>query len=689
MAGTTLQDPVQFAKGVGPARAPLFERLGASTIEELLYLFPRDYLDVRTVTPLERLVPGRIQVSHVRLEYISERLTRAGQPLVKAGFSDPTGYLSVVWFNRPSVLETLKLEETYRVIGVPKRAEGRWLMSNPQIEVPGAAEPHGFGPGLVPVYPLTEGLNAAAMRRIMFAAVDSYAGLVADPLPEPFRNQRGLVGIHEALCGIHRPADWKVLERSKRRLIVDELLSLATALAVKRAGLRRRPAFPIAVPAEIDRRIRARFPFPLTPDQDRAVEEIVADLAQTVPMYRLLQGDVGSGKTAVAVYAMLAAVGARLQTALVAPTEVLARQHFRTIGAILEASRVRTALLTGSLTEEQRARTHAQLADGSVDLVVGTHALLQEGVSFARLGLVAIDEQHKFGVRQRASFQRLERPPHQLVMTATPIPRSLCMAWFGDLDVSILRNKPAGRQATLTYVVSAPERWRAYAFLARQIPLGGQGLVVCPRIEETDDAIQSVEQVAGQLATADFDPATLGVVHGRLADAEKEAIVRRFEAGELRILVSTVVVEVGLDIPTANIVVIENAERFGLAQLHQIRGRVGRGSRRGICFFICGKDDPATRERLDTLARTDDGFQIAELDANLRGVGEFIGARQHGSARFRLADLRRDTALVEQARRDAATIVAEDPSLQSPAWRVLRSRILETYAADFGLALVG
>lgn len=684
-----LQASVQFVKGVGPDRAKLFEKLGVRTIEDLLYLVPRDYVDLREATPLNRLLAKRIVAVHARLEFAEAKATRAGVPIVQAAFSDPTGFLTVVWFNRPTVGDNLRLDQEYRITGKADRVDGRWRMTNPKIE-PLAAAHAAVNTGLAAVYPLTDGLHIDSVRTAVRQALDRYAGTVPELVPADFCQRHGFPCCAAALRSLHLPASMEEQALARKRLCYDEFLVLQVALALKRAGQRRKPGIPIITTPAIDRRIRRLFPFTLTEAQNRVVQHLVTDLAAAVPMNRLLQGDVGSGKTVLAIYAMLTTIANGCQSALLAPTEVLAQQHFRTLDAALAQSRVRRLLLTGRLSGSERTAALQQLAGREIDLVVGTHALLQPDVRFAKLGLVVIDEQHKFGVRQRSEFHKLEPVPHHLVMTATPIPRSLSMTWFGDLDLSVLQGKPPGRAETLTYVLPGDQRRRAYDFLKKQARIGGRGLIVCPRIDGADDeSLRSVLQIQAELEQSDFRDLGVGMVHGKLTDGDKENVLHRFRTGDLTVLISTIVVEVGIDVPEATVLIVENAERFGLAQLHQLRGRVGRGSERGICFLLAATNDPEVQQRLQLLVRTPDGFKIAELDAQLRGIGEPIGARQHGTLTLRVGDFFRDVRLLELARNDAKQIIASDPTLAQPQWRALRAEVLRRYGKAMDLALVG
>lgn len=681
---------VQFLKGVGPDRALLFERIGVRSVEDLLYLFPRDYQDWRHSVTTKQIQEGSLHTLWMKLEYVDGRATRSGIPVVEAVFSDQDGFLTATWFNRPSVGEMLRLDAVYRLTGKVKRVDGQWKMGNPQIVPATTTGAEEAQRQLLAVYPLTDGLHPETVRTAVREALSRYANQVPDVLPEPIRKQKNLLSTAEALQRLHRPANDADVTIARQRLVYDEFLILQVALALKRDGQTKQAGQVIHVTPQVDHRIRRLFPFALTAGQDAAIAEITRDLSEPAPMNRLLQGDVGCGKTAVALYAMLATIAAGMQAVLMAPTEALAKQHFRTIDGYLTHSRVRRRLFTGSLDRVGRIELLADLAAGNLDLVVGTHSLVQPDVKFNKLGLVVIDEQHKFGVRQRAQFQRCTPTPNYLVMTATPIPRSLCMTWFGDLDVSTIREKPPGRQETLCYVVPAAERARAYEFVEKQVRLGKQALIVCPRIEGDDPEVPSVESVTAQLQERLMPDVEVAQIHGRMDDEQKDQILRRFETGDLRLLVSTVVVEVGIDVPGANLLIIEAADRFGLSQLHQIRGRVGRGSERGICFFINAKPgDDDVQQRLDELARTNDGFAVAEMDARLRGVGEIIGTRQHGVTNLRIGNILDDSHILIQARQDAERIVRADPALASQAWSVLRQQVIRRYGKAFDLAMVG
>ncbi len=670
-----LDTPVRFLPRIGPDGAELLRQLGVVVVRDLLRLAPRTYHDLRRPLPLRELREGFLQRTVCRLEYAKLKTTRDGRHVVEAAFSDATGYLTATWFNRSNACDGLLLDREYEITGTMVRKNGRRSMSNPLVDPwpPPGEEPSPVADTMLPVYPLVEGLTQGRVRAAMAAALDRAAAAIPEPLPHAWRQARGLPTIAAAYRGLHFPKDRLAADQALRRLVYDEFLLLQTAFSRRRAAVRRQAAPRCPVAPAVDLRIRARIPFALTPAQDAAVADLAGDLARDQPMMRLLQGDVGSGKTAVAAYGLLAAVANGGQAALLAPTEILARQHFAALDGWLAGSRVRRLCYTGALNAADRAAGLAGLADGAVDLVVGTTALLWPAVAFRRLAFVCIDEQHKFGVRQRAALLDRTPPPHLLMTTATPIPRSLGLAWFGDLDLTILAGKPPGRQPVTTTVVMPAERARLFRELAACARRGERALVVCPRIDEGDaGAVRGVTETAARLRAQCGADHLVAELHGRMPDDAKEAALAGFRAGTPPLLVATTMVEVGVDVPEANLIVIEHAERFGLAQLAQLRGRVGRGGGAATCHAVLGTPSDAGRERLRIFAATDDGLALAEHDARNRGVGEFLGARQHGHG-GRFGDFLRDLPILEEARRDAQALVAADPELQAPEWAALRN----------------
>jgi ATP-dependent DNA helicase RecG len=670
--------------GVTPTRRDAFRRLGVETIEDLLRLAPRRYEDRRhpvAVTDLEvgatALVIGQVARSRAFR-------ARGGLSILELVVEDASGAVPARWFHRGFVPRALPEGRWVALYGVVGGKQGRPEFKQPALErlpPPGSTDREGVpGAGrIVPVHPLTTRLTAPIVRRAVWAALPA-AGAVSDPVPPDVARGLRLPALSRAIHDLHFPSQLPDAERARRRLAFDELLVHEILLARRRRQRSAETAPALPVDARLDARIRARIPFTLTPAQDRVVAEIREDLARARPMSRLLQGDVGSGKTAVAVYALLAAVAGGRQAAFMAPTEVLARQHERTLGAFLEGSRVRIETLTGGWRGKAREEALSRIAAGEADLVIGTHAVISRDVRFRRLGLVVVDEQHKFGVRQRRDLLLKGADaggaavPHCLVMTATPIPRTLALTVYGDLDVSVIEGRPPGRKPVETWVVAPRDGRRVFARVREELAAGRQAFVIYPLVEESDrlglrDAIAGCERWRKALPDV-----TVGLLHGRMKRDEKDAAMEAFRTGGTALLVSTVVIEVGVDVPNATVLVVEHAERFGLSQLHQLRGRIGRGRDPGLCVLVdrSRRDRPA---RLEVLAGTDDGFRIAEEDLLLRGTGDVLGTRQHGRPGFRAASLPRDLPLLAKARRAGRRIVGRDPGLERPAHAALRALV--------------
>ena len=624
------------------------------------------------------------------VEEIELRNTGTGRTLLGVLVRQGHEYLRALWFNQPYMRDRFQRGLRVLLSGTPRFHGQRWEMVHPRVEVL-EDDRRVVSGSILPLYPLTEGLKQPHVRRIVRSAVEAYAGLLDEVFPAEYLDAHGLMPIQAAVTEIHNPRDPAGLEQARRRFIYQELLVLQLALALrKQQRTRQTRTPPLAADAKIDARIRRLFPFELTVGQNEAIREITADLARPTPMNRLLQGDVGSGKTVVAEYAMLVAVAHGYQAALMAPTEILARQHAATLQRDLRESRVRIRVLTGSLTAAQRREVRDQLAAGEADLIVGTHALLQEHLDWSRLALVVIDEQHKFGVNQRAALRRSAPDPHYLVMTATPIPRTVSMTLFGDLDMSVLRDPPPGRATVHTYLGAPSERARWWGFFRKKLVEGRQGYVIAPHVESSEDeSVASVQQAFEALANGELAEFRLDLMHGRLSADEKESVMRDFQRGKTQVLVATSVVEVGIDVPNATLMTIEDADRFGLAQLHQMRGRVSRGAHPGyVCVFAELKTDQA-RERLDAFRQSNDGFELAEMDFRLRGPGSLFSLQQHGLPAFRIADLSRDTDLLTEARRHAQALVGEAMQLSRPEFARLRQMVIRRYGQALELADVG
>lgn len=685
-----LRTEVRFLRGVGPRRVEMLHRMGLATVQDLIFFFPRDYQHLSAVTPVETLVESESASVHGTLQSIVARRTRKGLHLLTARLLTEDSVVKVAWFNQ-SFLQN-RLHDGMRVLisGKPKQRDGKWEFSNPKWMAlrEDEAVPDSQ---ILPVYRLTEGMQPQQMRSIVKSALDQFVGCVEEVLPALFREAHSLVSIQDSLRGIHLPESDEQLEQARRRLVFQELFVLQLALAMRRKKLEancRAPLLPVNT--KIDARIGRLFPFDLTGSQREAIDEICKDVAQPIPMNRLLQGDVGAGKTVVAFYVMLLAVAHQQQAVLMAPTEILAEQHYKNLKKLLLQSQVSVGLLTGGLKASEKSRLLEQLQRGELDLLVGTQAIIQPQVKFHNLAVVVIDEQHKFGVQQRAVLRQAGEDPHYLVMTATPIPRTMTMTAFGDLDISTLRDRPPNRQTVHSYLGEEETRDSWWEFFRKKLDEGRQGYVVTPLVEESetvDDA--SVKSVFEQLSNETLSGYRVGLLHGRQTPEEKADAMFQFATGELQVLVSTSVLEVGIDVPNATVMTIESAERFGLSQLHQLRGRISRGTHPGFVTVFADPKNDQGRDRLQAFIRSNDGFELAEMDFVFRGPGNLLGTRQHGMPPMRIADLVRDKEVVLEARELARELIQDDPRLEDENWSGLRRQVLRRYATVLDLGDVG
>lgn len=666
-----LDDPVQRLPRLGAKNAQTLEKLDIHTIQDLIFHFPRRHAEVKRIADLlvddEVAVKGKVW--HVQII----RTPRQRLPITEALIQDEGGALRATWFNQPHMKQVLSRPGAVLLIGKPQPSYGGGLeMASPEVEF-GADE---FRTGqLVPVYPKTAGITDRSLRRWIRLALDRIEEQLTDYLPEAIRSTGRLVRYDEAVPAYHFPSDPAAYAAAVRRLAFDELFLLQLGLLRrKREWQGAVPGIAIPIPADFTDRFTIQLPFTLTAAQQRVLKQLLNDMAQPVPMSRLLQGDVGSGKTVVAGGALVAATAAGYQGALMAPTEVLAQQHYRTLETLLAPFDVRVELLIGSMKRTAKREVWAATAAGEVDVLVGTHALIQDEGRFHNLGLVIVDEQHRFGVRQRNTLRDKGYNPDMLVMTATPIPRTLALTVYADLDVSVIDELPPGRQTIKTH---SPARFNAYEFVRKQVRLGRQAFVICPLIEESEKVVARAARAEFERLRRQFPDLRLGLLHGKLKPKEKEQVMRDFRDGQLDILVSTSVVEVGIDVPNATVVVIEGAERFGLAQLHQLRGRVGRGDHQSYCLLLSETTDPNQNPRLKAIKDPrdgHDGFKLAEADLELRGPGEFFGTRQSGMPDLHVANLT-DVKVLSLAREAADRIVREDPDLLLPEHQALRAKL--------------
>ncbi len=668
-----LDSPLKYVKGVGENRAKLFSKLGLFTVGDIIHYFPRDYEDRSVFKPILEAADGEPITVRVRfVTGITETRPRRNLSIQKAMVTDGASFMNVTWFNQGYVKQNIDISREYVFFGTVKRVGSRVEIHNPVFE---DAEQSGNLTGrIVPVYPLTKGITQNILRKILRNALNAVSGNIVDILPTGFRHQYRLAEAAFSYEQIHFPTSMENMEMARRRLVFEELLLLQLGLfSIK--GTNSGQSGIVISSVDISPLLNA-LPFRLTPAQERVFEEIRADMESGRRMNRLIQGDVGSGKTILAVLAMYIAASSGYQSAFMVPTEILAEQHYRTIALLFEKFDIKVGLLTGGLKKKEKEAIKKEASENRLDVLIGTHAVLEDSTIFGNLGLVITDEQHRFGVRQCARLSQKGENPDLLVMTATPIPRTLSLVLYGDLDVSIVDSLPPGRKPVKTYVVDESMRERVYQFIRKNIAEGRQAYIVCPLVEESEAMdVESATGLVEKIRDDALKGLRVGLIHGRMKSAEKEGIMRRFSNGELDVLVSTTVIEVGVNVPNASIMVIENAERFGLAQLHQLRGRVGRGQYQSWCILINQSSSDISRQRMEIMAMSNDGFAIAEKDLELRGPGDVFGVRQHGLPEFRIANLYRDMDVLKDVQKAAKQIVSENLLEKDEAWRPLARRV--------------
>ncbi len=693
----SIDSPITIIRGISSSLATKFNKLGVKTVRDLLYFFPHRHLDYSQRKPVSQLTEGK-EETIVANVWQAQEIRLGGRRSTEAIVGDETGNVRVVWFNNPYLAKSIATNTRLVISGRVSLFKGRHVFESPEWERLEDKELIHAG-RLVPLYPLTQGLRPRQVRKLMKEVVDQWGWQVADFLPSELRERCNLLELPKAISQAHYPEDNTLKDRARVRLAFDELFLLQLGvLSKKRAWQEGQPGSPISTKTPLLEAFLQSLPFELTPAQHRVLKELLANLEKPQPMSRLLQGEVGSGKTVVATAALLVTAANGYQGVFMAPTEILAEQHFSTICQLLSRaghlegqedylhsysgilSRPLTvALLIGDITQTKKRELQRHILDGDIDIVIGTHALIQKEVEFHRLGLAVVDEQHRFGVTQRSALRQKGFNPHMLVMTATPIPRTLALTLYGDLDLSVIDQLPPGRQVVKTKWLKPGQRASAYAFINRQVADSRQAFIICPLIEESE-IIQARAAIAEyeRLSQDVFPELRLGLLHGRMPAAEKDKVMRRFRSGELHILVATPVVEVGIDVPNATVMMVESADRFGLSQLHQFRGRVGRGQEQSYCMLLAQNPSEVARERLDIIEKTQDGFELAEEDLKLRGPGEFFGTRQSGLPDLHMAKLS-DVALLELARSEAEKLFKKDKGLEKAEHRPLAKELTRVW----------
>lgn len=681
LANTGLDSPVTRLPGIKEAMGKKLAKLGVHTVSDFLRLYPRRYDDYRSLKTINQLELGEDVTIIAQVWETRKQESRNRRVMVKSLLTDGTANIEVTWFNQPWLVNKLKTGTQIVISGRVEQYLGRLTFNSPEWEELDKELIHTGR--LVPVYPLTAGITAKWLRKQVKKTIDYWSNRLPDYLPDDTRTRLEMLKLNEAVRQIHFPDSWEKLEAARRRLAFDELLMIQLGVFKQRQQWQEQQGTPVNIQPETVEKLLGALPFQLTGAQRRALEDIVADLGRDVPMSRLLQGDVGSGKTVVALAAMVLTVQDGGQAAILAPTEILAEQHFKGMSRLLETiggalgRNYHIQMLTGSTPAAERRQLLVDLAAGKIDILVGTHAIIQDDVQLNNLRLAVIDEQHRFGVEQRGALRDKGFNPHMLVMTATPIPRTLALTLYGDLDLTLIDEMPPGRRPIRTRYLSPRERERAHTFINAQIEQGRQAFIICPLVEDSEktEAKSAVEEHK-RLSTQVFPKLNLGLLHGRMKADEKEKVMRAFRDVEMQILVSTSVVEVGIDVPNASVMLVEGANRFGLAQLHQFRGRVGRGEHQSYCLLLADKLTPEAEERLKAVEQTSDGFELAERDLKLRGPGEFFGTRQSGLPDLKLVKLT-DTKLLELARHEAQQIFEKDETLEQPQHRLLARQVAD------------
>lgn len=662
----SLQTDIQFLKGVGEKRAQLYKKLGIETIGQLLHYYPRSYLDLSEIQEISACQNGELcTICATVMNKGREQRIRKGLSVFKVKVSDDSGPMNLTFFNSKYSVDALETGKSYLFHG---------KMTSGGITAPMVFSPDG-PTRLIPIYPLTAGLSSKMISSSVQQSLSLIDETLPDPIPQSLRQQYSLCHLHYALCNIHLPQDLASFELAKRRLVFEEFFTLSLALSSVKSKHHASTSY--SCPHIDLEPLFSTLPFAPTTAQQRAIQDLCQDLQSTVPMNRLIQGDVGSGKTLVAAAGIYAVCQNGFQAAMMAPTEILAQQHYESLQHFFRPLGLSLQLLTGSMSSKEKREAKQRIASGEAQVIIGTHALLSDDVQFEHLAFVVTDEQHRFGVAQRTKLNSKSQNPHTLVMSATPIPRTLALMVYGDLDVSILDELPPGRQPIDTFVISSKKREDAYRFLRQHLDRGLQAYIVCPLVEngEVDTGLINASDHAAHLAEEAFASYRVGLLHGKMKAKEKEQVMEQFKRGEIQLLVSTTVIEVGVDVPNAVVMMIENAERFGLSQLHQLRGRIGRGSEKSTCILVSDHNQAETRERLNMMHKSNNGFEIAEYDLKARGPGDFLGMRQHGLPQMKIADLSNDMQLLTQAQEAAQAVLARSVKMSEEEHRSLQNAV--------------
>lgn len=680
----------RFIKGVGPTRFKGLRRLGINSVQDLLYFFPRCYEDRSKFTPIGNLRPGNTEMIKGEISDCRLIRTRRGLNITEIKVNDDSGLVSCVWFNQSYLKNVFRIKDKVVLYGKVDMFRGL-KMNSPEFEIIRDEKKDSLNVGrIVPVYSLTEKLSQRVLRSVIYEALRTYANSLSEFLPYDIRNRNNLPNIVEAVNQIHFPEDFGKYSLARRRFVFEELFLLQLGIGIKRLQQKTsKKGVSHSVSPELFKDFLKKLPFQLTESQKKVIREIEEDMIKPQPMNRLLQGDVGSGKTVVAAYALLVTANNGFQGALMVPTEILAEQHFLNLGKLFLQFNMNIGFLISGISKEEKERVREDLRNGEIDIIVGTHSLLEEDIVFKNLGLVVIDEQHKFGVMQRKNLIEKGLNPDVLIMTATPIPRTLALTIYGDLDISSLSELPKGRGGIKTFWVSESKREAVYSFIKKELEEGHQAFIVYPLIEDSESLdLKSATCMYEKIRNGVFQEFKVGLIHGRLLTREKDKIMEEFRSRKLNILVSTLVIEVGIDISDVTVIMIENAERFGLAQLHQLRGRVGRGKSQSYCILMSSGETDEAKQRLNALVETGDGFEIAEKDLKIRGPGEFFGELQHGLPEIKIADIINDIKTLERARQEAFDILKRDPGLCEKNHRGLLKKLKEKFV-KFELLSIG